>query len=479
MASARKVAVIGGGIGGLAAARALVRSEGSPDVTVFESSERPGGVLTTTTAEGYVLEHAANAFLSGSGDGAVTLCDALGVEVVEASPQAKRRWIFIDDALKELPTSPKAFARSDLLSTKAKLRMLAEPLIREQRPDGDESIYEFAARRLGDDVARAIVAPFVTGIFAGDARQVSLEAGFPTLAALRENGGIVRGMLGKVVGGRQKDGPKNKDPLRPRGRMFAPWQGVEALPNALAAELGDRLRYASPVGGISRNERGPIVEQVSGERESFDAVILATPAPVSAELLGGESVDKTSSMAAAARELAAIPYAPAIIVHLGYERAAIPHRLDGFGFLVAAGERLRVLGVVFESVLWANRAPRDRVLLRCIFGGARDPGVIKLSDEAIIEQARRDLDRTLGVRKAPSFSHVARWPRAIAQYEVGHAARIDRVESALNPRGIFLAGSAARAVAVTSIVSDATQVTSAVTAWLKGRPTASQGARAS
>src|SRR5262249_4438352 len=155
---------------------------------------RPGGVIGTSRVDGFVREHAASSFLGGPAHGALALCRELGVAVDKASPAAKRRWIYLDGALRALPGSPVALARSDLLTWRGKLALMKEPFAPGRRAGEDESVHAFAARRLGAEAARAIVAPFVTGVYAADAHDVSLEAGFPRLAALDEAGGLVRGL---------------------------------------------------------------------------------------------------------------------------------------------------------------------------------------------------------------------------------------------------------------------------------------------
>lgn len=454
-----KVAVIGAGMGGLCAARALAR-QGDLDVTVYEAAERPGGVLHTSQAEGFVREHAANGFLPvRDGEGALDLCRELGVEVADAAPAARKRWIYRHGKLCALPASPREFVTTDLLSFRGKLAALAEPF-RRRGKQGDESVLAFAERRLGKEVAEAIVAPFVTGVFAGNAEELSIEAGFPALKALEERGGLVVGQVKNMLGRRQearKAGAAERKPRQRGGlRLAAPVGGVQALVDALARDLGDALVTGKTLTGLGP---GPTLMFADGTEHKVDAVVLATPAHVSARLLAGSAAELADA-------LAAFPYAPVAIVYLGARRADITHPLDGFGFLVARGEDLRMLGTVFESVLWPERAPAGLVLLRCMFGGARDPGVMDLEDRALVEIARRDLDRALGdfARVEPVHTHVVRWPQAIAQYTLGHGERVARAETLARPLGITLAGSAYHGVAVNRLVSDARRVVAAVLA---------------
>lgn len=188
-----KVAVIGGGIGGLTAARALVAA--GFDAHVLEASDHPGGVVGTTRVDGFLREHAASSFLGGPPRGALALCQELGVPVEKASSRARKRWIYIDGKARALPRSPIDLVRTDLLTWRGKLALVREPFAPGRAAGIDESVHAFASRRLGAEAARAFVAPFVTGIFAADSHEISLEAGFPKLAALDAEGGLVRGGL--------------------------------------------------------------------------------------------------------------------------------------------------------------------------------------------------------------------------------------------------------------------------------------------
>jgi protoporphyrinogen/coproporphyrinogen III oxidase len=456
MTAARpRVAVVGAGIAGLCAARAL-RATGRVDVTVLEASDRPGGVLRSQPVDGYLHEHAANGFLSAD-DGATALAAQLGVAVEEASPAARKRWIVSGGALRAVPAGPVDLVRTDLLSWRGKLSALAEPLRPARRGGPDESVADFARRRLGPEVARVVLGPVVTGVFAARADELSLRAAFPKLAALEERGGLVRGLLADMI---EKARAGRGGGARARTRLCAPVGGVEALVRALADELGDTLRTDTPVAAIRAGEGGGVaLELRGGVTEAADAVVLATPAYASAALVAELSPELSAV-------LGAIPYAPVAIVYLGYERAKVHHPLDGFGFLVAEGEPLRVLGTVFESVLWSGRAPEGRVLLRCIFGGGRDPEAATLDDEALVACARRDLGAVLGVRGEPEHAAVVRAPRGIAQYTLGHTERVRRAETLAAERGLVLAGSGYRGVAVNGCVADARRVAEQVTGML-------------
>jgi oxygen-dependent protoporphyrinogen oxidase len=443
-----RIAVIGGGLGGLSAAHALV--EAGFDAHVFEASDRAGGVIQTSNVDGFVREHAASSFLGSPPRGARALCERLGVPLEKASDRAKRRWIYIDGKLRALPRNPVELVRSDLMTWRGKLDLLREPF-RPTRGEHDESVHAFAARRFGAEAARAIIAPFVTGIFAADAHDISLEAGFPRLAELDTAGGIVRGSARQAAKAVFRRFAGGKRPRTPSG-LFAPKGGVGRLTDGLAASLGSRVHIRSRV-----SELAPTSGGVRVDGESWDAAVLAVPAQDAAAIVG--------PVPHLASRLAAFHRAPAALVYLGFPESAVPKADDGFGFLVALGEDLRVLGVVFESVVWPGRAPVGQVLLRCIFGGGRDPLATGLSDEALIGHAVRDVEKVLGATGAPTHASVVRCARGIAQYPLGHRDLVRSAVTAARTHRIALAGADYRGVAVNDLCADADVIVDEVRSW--------------
>jgi protoporphyrinogen/coproporphyrinogen III oxidase len=443
-----KVVVVGGGVAGLTAAVRLVQA--GVDVRVLEGGA-PGGVLQTRTAAGFVHELAANGFLAHA-DGAGALCAELGVPLVGAAKAARKRWIYIDGALRQLPTSPLGLVRTDLLTWRGKVDLLREPFrpARDVDSAGDESVHAFAARRFGPEAARAVVAPFVTGVFAADAHDISLAAGFPRMAAMDRGGGIVRSMLAAMR-------------RRPRGTkavgrgLSAPKAGMAALVDALAKTLGTRL-VRLPARAVTAAVGGVVVESAAGA-ERADAAVLATPAVTAAALV-------EASVPELAPRLREIHRAPAAIVFLGFDAAAVKGAtVDGFGFLCAQGEDLRVLGVVFESTVWPGRAPAGTVLLRCIFGGARDPRAAALPEAELVAHARADLAKALGLTAAPVHVSVARWPEGIAQYPVGHRDRVATLDSLAGQHRLVLAGADYHGIGINDVVADARRVVTRVQGW--------------
>ena len=448
-----RVAIIGGGLGGLATARTLLAA--GIDAHVLEASSRAGGVIGTSQIDGFTREHAASSFLGGPSRGMLALCNELGVAVEKASPRAKKRWIFLDGKLRALPSNPVDLVRSDLLTWRGKLDLLREPL-RPPGPKGqDESVHDFAARRLGAEAARAIVAPFVTGVYAADAHDISLEAGFPKLASLARNGGLVRGLARQAARGAaggllRKIAGKHKSKATPRG-MYTARGGLGAVVEALAAELGARVRYGALVDRIEPTSKGLTIDG-----EHWDGAVIAIPAQDATSLVPVPEL---------AKRLAVFHRAPAALVYLGFPIDAVPRAADGFGALVALGEDVRVLGVVFESVVWENRAPQGHVLLRCIFGGGRDPSVTQLDDAALIAQAIRDVGIVLGATGTPSHTSVVRWQRGVAQYALGHRDRVRAAVTAARTHKIALAGADYYGPGVNDLCIDTARILDEVRAW--------------
>jgi len=462
-----RVAVIGAGMGGLAAAHALVAA--GFDAQVFEATNRPGGVVGTSNVDGYVREHAASSFLGGPSRGALAMCKALGVAVDQASPRAKRRWIYIDGKLRALPTNPIDFVRSDLLTWRGKLALLKEPFAKSRAAGEDESIHDLAARRLGPEAARAIVAPFVTGIFAADAHDISLEAGFPKLAELDASGGFARGMLRQMTKTMLARASGKPTTRTDRG-MWAPRGGLGALVDAFANALGSRVHLNVPVQTLAPSQKGVLV---NGER--WDAAVLAVPAAAGAALV-------VDAMPELASRLRMFERAPVALVYLGMPASALERPLpggprassvptsgakagDGFGFLVARGEDLRVLGIVFESVVWPERAPEGHVLLRCIFGGGRDPEAAGIPDDELIALARRDVKTALGADAQPTHASVIRWDQGIAQYAVGHRDHVKAAVAAGRSLRIALAGADYRGAGVNDLCADADVIVAELRTW--------------
>ncbi|HXB54688.1 MAG TPA: protoporphyrinogen oxidase [Vicinamibacteria bacterium] len=447
----KRVAIVGGGVAGLALAQALDKKGGRArgvEGLVLERSPRTGGNIRSEIAGGYLLEAGPNGFLDSVPE-TLDLVRELGLEgeLLPSHDRARRRYIFRKGRLHPLPPGPGAFLASDLLSWSGKLRLALEPLAR-PRPDGDETIHAFASRRLGRQAAEVLVDPMVSGVFGGDSRRLSLKACFPALWQMEtDHGGLLRALLAKMW---KKGKGKRREPGgAPRGRLTSFREGTETLVRALARARGGALQTGVLVSGLTPAGGGYELALDGGGRVAADAVVLTGGAGESARIV--EGLDKEL-----ASLLRGIPSAPLAVACLGYLESSLPRALDGFGFLIPRGEGPRILGVLWDSSIYPGRAPSGRVLLRAMIGGAHDEEVLALDDAALLSLVRKDLKTTMGLDADPVFVRIYRHPRGIPQYTVGHLDRLARAEARLERYpGVYLAGCAYRGVAINSCVAEA------------------------
>ncbi|MDD2307963.1 MAG: protoporphyrinogen oxidase [Desulfuromonadaceae bacterium] len=456
----KKILIIGGGISGLATAW-LLREKGRAagkdlDITLLEKEERPGGKIRSIKAEGYTCEWGPNGFLDSKPQ-TLDLCRALGVEqnLHRSNDNARRRFIFSGGELHQLPDGAAAFLRSRLISWPGKLRLALEPTPFIAAPPAgvDETLAAFGRRRLGGEALDKLIAPMVSGIFAGDPETMSLVSCFPRIAELeREYGGLIRAMilLAKKKKRDQAEGKVVSSAAGPGGTLTSFREGIQYLPDALAASLGDIVRPGSAVITVEKKGGSPYLTTCSNGCElEADLVIMASPAFAAAEMLAGLD-------GCIAGTLRQIPYASMTVVCFGYSHGQIGRSLDGFGYLIPKKEGLSTLGTLWDSSMFENRAPEGNVLLRSMMGGACFPEYVTLSDEEVVARVRKDLKLTMGIDAAPEFIRIFRHPQAIPQYTVGHGKRLQGLDVALKKHpGLILTGNSYRGIGLNDCVAAA------------------------
>jgi protoporphyrinogen/coproporphyrinogen III oxidase len=396
-------AVIGGGLSGLVRAWSLVQR--GEEVILLESSPRAGGLVRTERRDGFLLELGPNTVRPTPELWRLVEMLGLAGEAILADPRLPR-YIDFGGRLHPLPMSPPALLGSGLLSAKGKLRLLAEPFIGRGR--GQESVRDFFARRFGSEVAERLVEPFVAGIFAGDASRLSLQECFPALARWeRERGSLAAGGFAAL---RQRDRGRRA----PRG-LLSFREGLETLPRAIGERLGERLRFDTEVRQISPFSGSWRIETTRGSVEA-QRLVLAAPAADAARLVAPFDPEVSGA-------LAEVPCPPLAVLHLAWAESAFPSPLRGFGHLVVPQRERRILGTVWSSSLFPGRAPEGRTLLTVFLGGARDPEAASLSDGELAGIAARDVTAALGASGDPRIVATTRYPRALPQYDFGHAGR--------------------------------------------------------
>lgn len=407
--TAGRAIILGAGLTGLSAAVALKRTGFA--VTLLEISDRAGGAVQSQRDGAFLVEHGPNSMMLG-GTQEESFLRGIGVAHEIIRPRARKRFLVRRGKVVALPAGPVGALATPLFSAAGKLRILAEPFVPRALGE-DETLAALVRRRLGSEVLTYAIEPFVAGIYAGDPGKLSARHAFPKLWTLeREHGSFIRGALRL----RRTGAPQ---------QMISFRDGMGVLPDRLADFLGEDLRYGARVRSIARTDSGWSVtweEQGVGRQADSRTLICAVPAfaapglPWPGEIQGQLTV------------LDRIEYPPVSIVALGFPRRNVSHPLDGFGVLVPRAENRRILGTIFSSSLFPERAPQGHVLLTTFVGGARQPDLASLGDLELESLVRDDLAALLGAGDNPVFRRIIRWPQAIPQYNLGHGEIISALE---------------------------------------------------
>ncbi len=435
-----RVVVIGGGISGLSAAWSVVKTAEQlggpvPEVLLLEAGAEVGGKTQTLQRGPWRLEAGPTGFLDNE-PALDELVGYAGLEKLPADPAAARRYLVNGGKLREIQTNPLKFPLSRILSPLGLLRIAREPWIAKRVSEVEESIWDFAERRLGEQAAERLISPMVLGVFAGDARALSLPAAFPRMAQLEaEYTSLFRAMAKLAQAKKLAGGPGG-----PSGALTSFAGGLQDLPRALASRAPFEVRTGARVCALHNSGGSAWHVDVEGQHEPIacDSVILATEAWNVASLLAGHAE-------VASAELQALSTPGVAVVGLGYGPQELARAPRGFGALIARPEGFRILGVLWDTFLFPQRSPDGHLLVRCMLGGATDTEAVGLSDEELVRTAHADLGRLMGFENEPVFSEVVKWPHAIPQYEVGHLARVKRIDADMQALsdthpGLHLAG---------------------------------------
>ncbi len=466
----KRVTVIGGGISGLSTAWLLRRDAnvaGIPlAITLLEKEPHTGGKIRTISDSGFRCEWGPNGFLDSKPQ-TLDLCRALGIEgrLHRSNDNARKRFIYSGGELHKLPDGGPAFLKSALISWPGKLRLMVEPFASPPPVGVDETLADFARRRLGQEALDKLISPMVSGIFAGNPETMSLVSCFPRIAELEsEYGGLFKAMF-KLARKKRKERAEGKvvsSAAGPGGTLTSFREGIQFLTDALKDQLGDSVRYGCEALSVSKKEGMFSIETTGCGAIASDMVVLAAPAFDASAIL--KSMDSDMSGL-----LAQIPYSSLSVICCGYDRKKISHPLDGFGYLITRKEGRSTLGTLWDSSMFENRAPDDGVLLRSMAGGACMPELINLTDEELMRRVKDDLELIMGIDAEPSFVRIFRHRQAIPQYIVGHGNRLEKLEElAARHPGLFLTGNAFRGVGLNDCVASSIRTVGQAISFMKG-----------
>ncbi len=420
-----RIAVIGGGISGLATAFAIEREAASAhldvETLVIEKERRCGGKIWSRQEEGYLCEWGPNGFLDNK-PMTLDLCTQLGIgqQLLRSDDNARKRFIYSNKMLHRLPENGPSFIKSPLISWPGKMRLAAELVIPKRASADDETLAEFGRRRLGGEALDKLIAPMVSGIFAGNPETMSLKSCFPRIYELeQEYGGLIRAMLklAKKKRAEQQAGKVVASAAGPGGILTSFSGGIQYLTDSVAKQVKGEKIVGQGVQKLTPKQGGFLIELEDGSTQEAELVVTALPAYALAGLVAEQAPQATEL-------LNEIPYAAMNVICFGYEKSAIEHDLNGFGYLIPRAEGCSTLGTLWDSSIFNWRAPEGKVLLRSMMGGATNPQAINLSDNDVIAKTKHDLQQIMGIRSEPEFIRIFRHPEAIPQYTRGHAARV-------------------------------------------------------
>ncbi len=418
-----KIIIAGGGMSGMSLAWYIKKARPDYEVTVLEASDYAGGKACTHREDGFLCEKGVNGVLDNK-PSTLGLAGELGLSPLKSNDAARKRFVVKESRLVPLPESPGSFLTSPLLSLPARLRVILEMVVPKGNPDVDESLADFARRRLGKEAFEYLIDPMSSGIYAGDPERLSLKSCFPRIYELEHGyGSLIRAMirLKREAAIKGKAGPG----AGPGGVLTSFRNGMSEMADRLSESLGSSLRTSSAVKNAIRTDKGWEVELEDGKTMSGSHLVLSCPAYVARDIM-------KQSAPGLSEAVSEIPYPPISVVCLGFRKDAIRNSLNGFGFLAPHCENRQILGALWDSSVFDNRAPEGFHLVRCLVGGARQGEIALLPDEKLVDVAIGECRQLMGLEKTPEFTKVFRWQHAIPQYNVGHARIIEKIEQELS-----------------------------------------------
>ena len=392
------------------------------DVLVLEAEARAGGKAWTVEEDGFVCEKGVNGVLDNK-PSTLALAARLGLTPLKSNEASARRFVIKNGQLIQIPSSPLGFLTSGLLSLPGRLRVMAEAMIPRGDLTKDESLADFARRRLGREASEYLIGPMAMGIYAGDPERLSLRSCFPRIYELeRDYGSLIRAMIRLQIEAKKK-GTKGPG-AGPGGVLTSFSSGMSDLTDTLTQALGPRGCLNSHMASVSRKGTTWHVYISNGKEFEASHLVLACPAWAASEVLKEAAPD-------IAHLAAGINYPPVSVVCTGIKKGSAENSLDGFGFLAPGPERRSILGSLWDSSIFPGRAPKGYQLIRTLVGGARTPEIARLPDGPLVDLVINELSGLLGLKTRPDFVKIFRWEKAIPQYDRGHQALVSEIESDL------------------------------------------------
>jgi len=439
-----RLVIIGGGISGLSLAYFLLERKPFFDIIVLESEKKAGGKIWTEKINGFLCEGGVNGFLDNRPK-TLDLVAKLGLEPLRSNDNARKRYIFSGGRLHLLPESPVSFLTSGLLSLPGRLRVLGEIFVPKGATD-EETLADFARRRLGREAYEKLIDPMASGIYAGDPENMSVKSCFRRVYELEKKyGSLIKAMITL-----QKEAKKTGEKVGagPGGVLTSFFEGMQTIIAALKDRLGERVKTGSRVIAVDKKDDNYTVYTSGGLQIEADAVVCAAPAHEAAVVL--KSLNENLSSV-----LNEIPYPAVSVICMGYRRTKIERSLDGFGFLIPNRENRKILGTLWDSSIFPNRAPEDHVLLRSMLGGARMSELALKDENALINLVMDELRYILNVRTDPDFFKVYTHKKGIPQYTRGHERRLDRISEIVKGfRNFYITGNAYSGIGVNDCIEN-------------------------